>query len=424
MVDATGRWDAPPVIPQISFFEQYVRPFLQDNKKVAVIISDALRYEIAAELLERIEAEDRYTATLAPMLTVLPSYTQLGMAALLPHQTLTLLDDGAVQVDGQSSQGAENRAKILNRSVPNGAVVLRANEMLALTRQNSRILFRENQVIYVYHHQIDAVGDKRDTEERVFEAVETAMEEVIAIIKKLAAANVTNMLLTADHGFIYQHRPLDESDFSAIEVSGGDIGVRNRRYIIGSRLQPNPGAKHFTANQVGLDGNVELLIPKSINRLRVKGAGSRYVHGGATLQEVIVPVVSINKKRQSDIDQVAIDILRSPTSVISTGQFSVAFYQTEPVSAKRQARTLRAGIYTQVGDLISDRHDLIFDFTSENPREREIKVRFVLSRKADQANEQEVFLRLEEQVPDTTHYQEYKSVRYILRRSFTSDFDF
>lgn len=423
-VDAASVWAAPPMIAQTDFFEQFVRPFLPDNKKVTVIISDALRYEIAAELLERVETEDRYSASLTPMLSVLPSYTQLGMAALLPHQRLTLLADGTVQVDGQSSQGADNRAKILNGAVPGGAVAIRAEELLALSRADSRALFRDHQVIYVYHNQIDATGDKRDAEEQVFEAAERALDEIITLIKKLANANVTNMLVTADHGFIFQHHPLDESDFSGIEISGGEIETRNRRFILGRRLPANAGVKHFTAQQVGLSGELELLIPKSINRLRVKGAGSRYVHGGAALQEVVVPVLRINKKRQSDLEQVGIDILRSPTSVISTGQVAVAFYQTEPVSAKRQPRKLRAGIYTQSGALISDRHDLIFDLASDNPRGREVSVRFVLSRNAEQANEQEVFLKLEEQIPDTSHYQEYKSVRYILRRSFTSDFDF
>ena len=62
---------------------------------------------------------------------------------------------------------------------------------------------------------------------------------------------------------------------------------------------------------MGLDGDIEILIPKSINRLRLKGSGSRFVHGGASLQEVVIPVLRINKKRQSDIDAVEVEILRS-----------------------------------------------------------------------------------------------------------------
>ena len=53
-----------------------------------------------------------------------------------------------------------------------------------------------------------------------------------------------------------------------------------------------------------------------------------------------------------------------------------------------------------------------------------MQVRFVLTRKADEANGQEVILRLEEKHAGTSHYKEYKSLRYLMRRSFTSDFDF
>lgn len=69
---------------------------------------------------------------------------------------------------------------------------------------------------------------------------------------------------------------------------------------------------------------------------------------------------------------------------------------------KIQPRVLRAGIYTEAGELISDSHDLTFDLNSDNPRERELQVRFVLTRKADEANGQEVILRLEETYRDFT----------------------
>jgi hypothetical protein len=94
------------------------------------------------------------------------------------------------------------------------------------------------------------------------------------------------------------------------------------------------------------------------------------------------------------------------------------------VSEKVQPRELRVGIYTKDGDLISDRHDLRFDLDADNPRSRELHVRFLLTRDADKANHQEVILKLEEPVSGTTHFKQYKSARYTLRRSFTSDFDF
>lgn len=143
-----------------------------------------------------------------------------------------------------------------------------------------------------------------------------------------------------------------------------------------------------------------MLIPKSINRLRRQGSGSRFVHGGATLQEVVVPVVKINKKRQSDTSAVEVEIIGSSNQMITSSRISVRFYQATAVTEKTQSRQLRAGIYAQSGELISDSHDLVFDFRSDNPREREIPIRFLLSRQADAFNDQEVILKLEERHGD------------------------
>ena len=135
-------------------------------------------------------------------------------------------------------------------------------------------------------------------------------------------------------------------------------------------------------------------------------------------------MLKINKKRQSDVTVVEVDILRGASSVITSGQLAVTLYQAEPVTDKIRPRVLRAGIYTEAGELISDSHDLTFDLSSDNPRERELQLRFVLTRKADEANGQEVILQLEEKHAGTSHYKKYKSLRYLMRRSFTSDFDF
>jgi uncharacterized protein (TIGR02687 family) len=424
IVDQVKIWDAAPIPNQKEFFEQVVNIYIRNNNKVAVLVSDALRFEIGEELVNLIESEDRYSADIAPMLSMLPSYTQLGMASLLPHTQISILQDGTVQVDHQSTAGKENRAKLLSKEVEGGATALRSQDFLAMNREESRALFRDHAVVYFYHNQIDAAGDTLKTEERVFDAVQDAINEIIDVLKKLTSANYTHILITADHGFIYQNRPIDESEYASLDIQGDLIYSRNRRFVIGQGLKPNASAKHFKAEGLGLVGDFEVSIPKSINRLRLQGSGSRYVHGGASLQEVIIPLIAVHKKRTSDVEFVDVDIITSSATIITSGQFSVAFYQTEPASNKLQARKLRAGIYSQDGSLISNPEELNFDFASENAREREVRVRFVLSRKADDVNNQTVYLKLEEPVPGTSHYKEYKSLPYQLRRSFTSDFDF
>ncbi|SDY62656.1 BREX-1 system phosphatase PglZ type A [Nitrosomonas halophila] len=424
--DAAAKWDAFPVRKQKDFFRLKVQPFLRKENKVCVIISDAMRYEIGDELLSLIRREDRYSAQLEPALSMLPSYTQLGMAALLPNQTLAIADNetGTVLVDGQSSQGTVNRTKILQAALAGRGQAIQSEEFMQLNRDQGRELLKANDVLYIYHNRIDHAGDKMHSEGQAFEAAEQTLGDLVRLVKKLTAANANNILVTADHGFIYQDRELDESDFLSADAEGDVILYRDRRFVLGKGLKAFQGLHTFAAKQLGLSGNIEIQVPKSINRLRLKGSGSRFVHGGATLQEVVIPVIKINKKRHSDVTLVEVDILRGANSMITAGQLAVTLYQSDPVTDKIQPRVLRAGLYTEAGDLISDSHELTFDLRSNNPRERELQMRFVLTRKADEANGEEVILRLEENHAGTSHYKEYKSLRYLMRRSFTSDFDF
>lgn len=441
-VDSASKWEAFPVRKQKEFFEYWVRPLLDKDNKVCVIISDALRYEIGDELLSLIRQEDRYSAELEPVLSMLPSYTQLGMAALLPNKELAIANNetGTVLVDGQSSQGTANRIKILGQAISQRTTACKADELMAMKGDDCRALVRDHDVIYVYHNRIDATGDKRESEERVFEAAEETLQDLMRLIKKLTGANTNNLLVTSDHGFIYQNRAIDESDFTGVldfrsechdlevkqknSIKNQNYLYRDRRFLLGKDLPEHSSLRKFSSEQLGLTGEVEVQIPKSINRLRLKGSGSRFVHGGASLQEVVIPVLKINKRRQSDVSTVDVEILRGASSMITSGQLAVTMYQAGPVTDKIQPRVLRAGIYTEAGELISDSHDLTFDLSSDNPRKRELQVRFVLTRKADEANGQEVILRLEEKHAGTSHYKEYKSLRYLVRRSFTSDFDF
>lgn len=425
-VESESQWNAAPVLRQDNFFGHWVKPFLDNNNKIYVIISDAMRYEIADELVSLIRQEDRYSADIAPMLSMLPSYTQLGMAALLPNETLSIADNtsGTVLVNGQSSQGTSNRSKILKTALQDRGEAITADNFMQLNRDGSRELLKANDVIYIYHNRIDHTGDKMHSEGQAFEATEKTLSDLMKIIKKLAAANANNILITADHGFIYQNRAIEESDFSSAEPKGKEILYKDRRFILGKGLVDSPSLHKFSSEALGLSGDVEVQIPKSINRLRLSGSGSRFVHGGASLQEVVVPVVSINKKRQSDTTAVEVDILRGSNSLITTEELTVSLYQSTPVTEKNQPRVLRVGVYTESGELISDSYEMTFDLRSENPRAREQQVNLIFTRRIDELNGQEVVLKLEEKVGGTSHYKEYKSLKYTVRRSFTSDFDF
>ena len=299
----------------------------------------------------------------------------------------------------------------------------RSEEFAALTSDDAKGVFRDNDVVYLYHNRVDAVGDKRDTEEQLAEASEDAISDLVQLVRKLTSANFTNILITADHGFLYQHRKLDEADFSIAEVTSGTVTLRNRRFILGSGFVDEPGMKRFKSEDLGLAGDIDVLIPNSINRLRLKGAGSRFVHGGASLQEVIIPILRVGKQREADVKQVDVEVVFTGRSVISSGQLAVRLYQTEAVTEKNQPRDLTVGIYSEDDVLLSDEHQFSFDLKSENPRDREIPVQFLMSKEAERFNNQTVFLKLRERVGKTTKFQDYAVRSLSLRRGIT-DLDF
>jgi len=425
-IDKMDKWMIPSYPMQRDFYSKYVEPILDKKGKIYVIISDALRYEIGDELASIIRKEDMFEATIEPAISMLPSYTQLGMASLLPNKTIEFSGDeqATVIVDGINARST-NREKILQSYVPKSRTI-KTKTLMSMTKDGddgTRALVRDNNVVYIYHDVIDNAG-KLKTEDTVCKAAEDCLAELKQIIRKLTSANATNIIVTADHGFIYQNKNIQESDYLGTNASGEEILYEDRRFILGRNLHDETSFKKFTSEQLGLEGNIEALLPKSINRLKRSGSSSKFVHGGATLQEIVIPVIQIRKKRKSDTAYVEIDIIRGSSSVISSGQLSVTFYQKDAVTDKLLPRVLKAGIYTLDGVLISDSHTLTFDLTSDNPREREIKVRFLLSQNSNDSNGKEVVLKLEEQVDKTSHFREYATMVYQMRRSFSSDFDF
>lgn len=420
-------WKVPGYAQQRDFYLDQAAEFrrLKTPQKVVVIVSDALRYEVAEECLREIRNLNRFDAELTPMISALPSYTQLGMAALLPNKDLTVGGDGNVTSFGMPTQGTMNREKVLGMGRTGDRVkAMKADAFMGLRADEGKALFRDHDVLYLYHNRIDIEGDKLATEERVFEAAEDAIKDLTKLVRKLTSANFSNILITADHGFLYQHRELHETDFSVADPTGDEILFRNRRFMIGRGLNETAGMKKFAPEALGLAGDLDILIPNSINRLRVKGSGSRFVHGGATLQEAVIPVLRVGKRREEDIGKVEVQIVVTGRSLISSGQTAVTLYQVQPVSEKQQQRVLRAGIYAEDGKLISDEHMLTFDYTSDNTREREMPIKFLLSRAANRFNNQDVFLKLQEQRGKTSHFDDYTSHRFQLRRGIATDFDF
>lgn len=416
-------WSCEHLPSQSTFFSRYVQPFVSKGQKVFVVVSDALRYEAAAEFAYRIRSESRWTAELEAVLGTLPSYTQLGMAALLPGLERSIqFPEGTVLVDGKNASGTIGRNQIVAAALEGRAVAIQAEEFLEMnTKTEARALMRDHEVIYIFHNTIDKVGDSTSTEAKTTGAVEEVFGELHQILRKIANANGNNMVLTADHGFLFQQNEVSEADDLPLP-NASEWLFRNRRFAVGRCIQEDSSVKVFSASALGLAGDWEAAFPLALGRFPLKGSGKRYVHGGLSLQEVVLPVLRIRKARVDDTEKVEVELLRIPGK-ITTGQISLALYQDRPVADKTLPRTLRVGVFAPDGTTLSEVRTLTFDSADTEPRQRETGLVLTLSRVADDYNNQEVEIRLEETVSGTSQTATYKSHRVKLQKPFASDFD-
>ena len=278
---------------QREFYKRYVR---NAKERTVVIISDAMRYEVGEELFQRMLDDPKCSAKLEAQLSVLPSYTRLGMAALLPHQTLTMTDDYRVLADDVLCNDLAGREKVLRQHQENG-ICVRFDEIKGLKKNELRDIFTGKQLVYVYHNQIDARGDKASTEDEAFVACEEAICEIIELIRKISAnANTYRFLVTSDHGFIYKRDKLSESEkIGAISDKKAFI---NRRFIVAHEAVTEEGVKSLSMGKI-LDNDEAKVVsfPVSDNVFKVAGGGQNFVHGGSSPQEMLVPVVDIKMER-------------------------------------------------------------------------------------------------------------------------------
>ena len=347
-----------------------------------VIISDAMRYEVGQELFARMQDDPKCSAQLNVQLGVLPSYTRLGMAALLPHRTLEMTDDFQVLVDGTLCDTLAGRQQVLQSYVPD-SVCIQFDVIKSMKVADLRDVLTKRQVIYVYHNQIDARGDKPNTEDEVFAACREAVEEIAAMIRRIAgSANTLHFIVTADHGFLYTYKPLGESDKINRKAFSGNVYELGRRYAL---TAPDTTADFLLPVNLEreLDGTpIKGYAPQDTIRMKVQGGGEKYVHGGISLQELVVPVIAFKNLRTSNKNYVEVKNaelkLLSESRKISNLIFSLEFHQRQPVGDKIQPCTYSIYMTDDEGVVISDRQTVIADKTSDNAADRVFRVRFNL----------------------------------------------
>lgn len=400
---------------QRNFYNRYLR---NAKERTVVIISDAMRYEVGQELFKRMLDDPKCTAKMEAQLSGLPSYTRLGMAALLPHKTLTMTDDFRVLVDDVLCNDLSGRQTVLQNHQANG-VCVQFDDIKGLKKNDLRDIFTGMQVVYVYHNQIDARGDKVTTEDEVFVACEEAIAEIMDLIRKISTnANTYRFIITSDHGFIYKRDKLSESDkIGAINDKKAFI---NRRFIVAQEAVVDEGVQSLSMGLIlDNDDTKQVSFPVNSNVFKVAGGGQNFVHGGSSPQEMLVPILDIKMERghmETRPAQIAlVSIVQKITNLITT----MDFIQTDAVSDTVKKTTYKMYFVSEDNEKISNENIYIADSRDADPQKRIFRMRFTFKNKKYDKNKQYYLVVYD----DATGIEAFRHP-VIMDLAFADDFGF
>ncbi len=282
----SAGWSVPGVLHQTHVFPDVVRA---TGGATAYVIVDALRYEMGVELRDRLEGAENLT--LRPATAALPTITPVGMAALLPAAagSFTVGEAGGAlvaTVAGVAMKSLKERSRFLSAQVP-GVVELEVGQVLEMRADKLRKRVDGAPLVVVRSQQVDDLGESASTL-LARQVMDTAIANVARVVRRLASVGIEYFVVTADHGHLFA---LERGDDMKTNAPGGTTVALHRRCWAGRGGSTPAGTVRVAAAELGYDADLDLVFPSGLGVFKA-GGDLAYHHGGSSLQELVIPVLS------------------------------------------------------------------------------------------------------------------------------------
>lgn len=292
---AAADFNVDGAMAQDHVFPRRVRARAAEGK-TAYILVDALRYEMALELVNGFG--DEFQAAVSPAVAQLPTITEVGMAALMPGADggMELVDAGSgkvgIRINDTLLKDRGTRVKHFESEIAGRSLVLKLNELMKPAKKRQQEIAGAD-VLLITSQEIDRRGEEAEDGEEARRFMDEVLEKLRRGVRRLALLGVRRIILTADHG----HLLLDDlDDAMKIGSPGGRTVDLHPRLWIGRGGSAAPGYIRVKASELGLAGDLELAFPLGLACFRTRGSSRGYFHGGISLQEMVVPVAEITVK--------------------------------------------------------------------------------------------------------------------------------
>jgi PglZ domain len=286
-----AKWTVSAALHQTRIYSEVVSA---QPKPVAYFFVDAMRFEMGVELAERLPKS--VEVSVRPAVCALPSITPIGMGALQPgaSSSFSVVEQAGtlgVRIDDAFLPDLGARKKFSASRVPRLADVA-LDELLSLQPSRLAKKIEGAQIIIVRSQEIDHAGE-RGFMFHARQVMDTVIDNLARAIRKLAAAGVEHCVLTADHGHLFF--PTDRDESMRIDAPGGDEVDLHRRCWIGRGGATPAGCVRVTASALGYDSDLDFVFPRGSGVFKA-GGDLAFHHGGPSLQELVIPVVTVRMK--------------------------------------------------------------------------------------------------------------------------------
>lgn len=330
---------------QPDFYEEYVKNV---GVRLMVIVSDGLRYEVAREMLGEMfkRSKQKHEIHIDSMLGMLPSETKYSKLSLLPHRELKFVDDG-LSLDGGAYMSDIKSREIHLQKYKTDSRCFNFSDL-----QNDSTTNREKlkgyKLVYVFHDVIDAFGHNDDGESLVTACRRTVNELSEFVLRSLASYNFEKVIVTSDHGFLFNDLIIQENDKQTIVEEAKE--KKSRYYLT-----------HSTEDVVNVTKYDGVAVPVGTNRFAVQGGTYKYAHGGSSLQEVVIPMIFASRGRERVSEQKKVQILLlNDKLVIESSLLQLTFIQKDAVSYDMKKMRIRYALY-EGNKIVSEEKELDID---------------------------------------------------------------
>ncbi|MDC0412433.1 PglZ domain-containing protein [Porticoccus sp.] len=292
---ADTGWPPQGRLYNADVFDEIVAPKLKTSgQRVAYLMVDALRFELGLELEKQLK--DEFEITLKPAYACLPSITLIGMASLLPGAGKELSikkgDSGMVPMLGEVPVGTvPQRMGVFEKRFGSRFAQMRADDFI----DNNYKFEKSVELAVLRSVEIDTQFE--NTPKTAPSVILRELKNLRVAISMLQSQGFNHVVIATDHGF-FMNRQATEGD--VCPKPAGDWYLTHERIALGSG---NADQHHFVmpASQAGIKGDYSHLAGPST--MAAYSKGKLYFHGGASLQECVVPVMEVKLKAQAKATQ-------------------------------------------------------------------------------------------------------------------------